>query len=94
MIYIVDIDNTICTQQKSGEYYKALPYKNRIKKLNDLYNKGHDIIYWTGRGSATNVDYHDLTIKQLSEWGVKYTKLKMNKPVYDVWVDDKANWLF
>lgn len=92
MIYIVDIDNTICTQKYNGEYHKAVPYKDRIDIINKLYDKGHEIIYWTGRGSASKVDYYDLTLNQLKEWGVKFTELRMSKPCYDVWIDDKASW--
>jgi hypothetical protein len=28
--------------------------------------------------------------KQLKKWGVKHTELRMNKPSYDFWIDDKA----
>ena len=34
--YVVDIDNTICTQTY-GDYSKAKPYQDRINKINDLY---------------------------------------------------------
>lgn len=94
MKYIVDIDGTICTQQKSGEYYKAEPYTDRIEQLNSLHDEGHEIVYWTARGMSSGMDHTDLTKKQLTEWGCRYTALKMNKPSYDVWIDDKANWIF
>ena len=32
----------------------------------------------------------ELTKKQLDDWGVQYTSINMKKPVYDVWVDDRA----
>ena len=35
-------------------------------------------------------DWTELTIKQLKEWGCKYHEVKLGKPAYDVWVDDKA----
>ena len=35
--YVVDIDNTICTQT-FGDYSKAKPYQDRINKINDLYD--------------------------------------------------------
>ena len=47
--YVVDIDNTICTQTY-GDYSKAKPYQDRINKINDLYDAGHKIIYFTARG--------------------------------------------
>ena len=94
MKYIVDIDGTICTQQKSGEYHKAQPHRDRIEQLNTLYNDGHEIVYWTARGMSSGMDHTELTQQQLSEWGCEYTELRMNKPSYDVWVDDKSNWIF
>jgi len=31
-----------------------------------------------------------LTLNQLKKWGVKYNKLMMGKPSYDIIVDDKS----
>jgi uncharacterized HAD superfamily protein len=90
MKYVIDIDGTICDQQRSGEYDRAKPYKDRIEKINELYND-NTIIYYTARGSATNKDYFDMTINQLSEWGCKYHELITRKLSYDVWIDDKAH---
>lgn len=94
MRYIIDIDGTICTQQKSGEYHKAEPYRDRIEQLNALYDAGHELVYWTARGMSSGMNHTELTKQQLIDWGCKYTELKMNKPSYDVWVDDKADWIF
>lgn len=94
MKYVVDIDGTICTQQKSGEYHKAMPYTERIEMLNNLHDEGHEIVYWTARGMSSGMDHTELTKQQLTNWGCKYTALQMNKPSYDVWIDDKAKWIF
>lgn len=93
MIYLIDIDGTICTQMKPHTYHLAQPYMNRILLLNDLF-ENNTINYWTARGSGCGIDYSELTKRQLLEWGVKYDSLNFGKPVYDVWVDDKAKWLF
>jgi hypothetical protein len=55
-----------------------------------LYDEGHTIIYWTARGATTGLDWSELTKTQLDFWGCKYHELRMGKPMYDVWVDDKA----
>ena len=89
MKYIVDIDGTICTNT-NGDYPNASPILNRINYFNMLYEQGHEVHYWTARGGNSGKDWAELTIKQLEEWGVKYTSAKMNKPAYDVWIDDKA----
>lgn len=94
MRYIVDIDNTICYQDFPSNYPNSIPYLDRIAKVNKLFDEGHEIIYWTARGMVSGKDWRDLTLKQLSEWGCKYHELWMKKPAYDVWIDDKAHWIF
>ena len=87
--FIVDIDGTICTDSR-GRYELARPMGSRIQYFNELYKKGNEIIYWTARGGSSGKDWSELTKNQLEEWGVKYTELRMNKPSYDFWIDDKA----
>ena len=55
-----------------------------------MHDAGHEIIYWTARGGFSGVDYSELTEQQLNKWGVKRTELRMGKPSYDYWIDDKA----
>lgn len=91
MHYVIDIDGTICSPKpEGGSYENVTPYIHRIQQINELYDAGHKITYWTARGMATGVDYTQLTQSQLAAWGCKYDELKMRKPSYDVWVDDKA----
>ncbi len=87
--FIIDIDGTIC-QNTYGEYHLAEPIKERIDFFNELFDEGHEIIYWTARGGNSGKDWSELTQTQLNNWGVKRTELRMNKPAYDVWIDDKA----
>jgi hypothetical protein len=91
MKYIVDIDGTICTHDSPDTpYEEAAPIKERIHFFNQLFDAGHEVIYWTARGGNSGVDHSQLTKKQLNDWGVKRTQLKMGKPPYDYWIDDKA----
>lgn len=94
MIYIVDIDGTICSVVLDADgkvdYNKTEPYKDRIEKINQLYDQGHEIHYWTARGSESGVDRSELTTRQLREWGAKFTSLQFKKPHYHIWIDDKA----
>ena len=89
MIYIIDIDGTICATHGS-DYLKSCPHVDRIAKVNKLYDAGNTIIYWTARGMNSGKDHTDLTRRQLDQWGCKYHEIRMSKPVYDVWIDDKA----
>jgi hypothetical protein len=88
--YIVDIDGTICTWEKDGRYENASPYKDRILKINQLFDDGNEVHYWTARGRNSGRDLTELTTKQLHDWGCKYTTLKCDKPAYDLWIDDKC----
>jgi hypothetical protein len=87
--FLVDIDGTIC-QNTHGEYHIAEPIQERINFFNELFDEGHEIIYWTARGGNSGKDWSELTQKQLNDWGVKRTDLRMDKPAYDFWIDDKA----
>ena len=96
---MIDIDGTICEQTpQGGDYFKAAPYRDRIEKINRLYDDGNKIIFWTARGMSrfkgNEVDCYDefflLTMEQLKDWGVKFHELRLGKPVYDHWIDDKA----
>ena len=91
---MIDIDGTICDSRDG--YESAKPFIHRIKWFNDFYKNNH-LIYWTARGTTTGIDWRELTEKQLKEWGVKYHELRLGKPEYDVWIDDKctnpALWL-
>lgn len=89
MKYVIDIDGTICNNTY-GDYSTAIPYSERIALLNDLFNKGHEIHYWTARGAQSGKDWTELTLSQLKDWGCLYTTASLGKLHYDVWIDDKA----
>ena len=93
MRIFVDIDDTICFYdeifQGKMDYSKAKPYTTRITKINKLYDEGHKVVYWTARGTKTGINWYNLTKNQLDSWGCKYTELRMGKPNYDLFIDDK-----
>jgi hypothetical protein len=93
MIVYVDIDETICshkTQEGARDYSGAQPLFDRIEKINKMYDEGHEIVYWTARGTVTGINWEEVTKKQLSEWNAKHHDLKMGKPNYDIFICDKA----
>lgn len=93
MIYVIDIDGTICTQTNNvnnRNYDKAIPLIERINKVNKLYEEGNQIIYFTSRGSGSGIDWKEFTEKQLMNWKVKYHKLIFGKPSGDIFIDDKS----
>jgi histidinol phosphatase-like enzyme len=89
-VIYVDIDETICeTPDKPRVYENAKPIKENIEKINNLYDEGNTIVYWTARGSRTNINWYNLTKKQLDDWGAKHHELRVDKPYYDMFIDDK-----
>ena len=90
MRIFVDIDNTISIiSHEHTDYNLAKPLNDRIHRINDLYDQGHEIIYWTARGSGTGKLWFQTTHNQLTVWGCKFHELRMGKPVYDLFIDDK-----
>ena len=97
-VIFVDIDETICffpdsdqnTKAGGRKYESAVPDYENIMKINELFDKGNKIMYWTARGSRTGIDWRDLTEKQLEDWGAKYHQLRLDKPYYDVFIEDKS----
>ncbi len=99
-----DIDNILCTT-KNSKYLSSKPKIQAIKKINQLYKEGYRIIFFTSRfmgrtNNNTKKAYSlgfQLTTNQLKKWQVKYHKLIMGKPSYDLIIDDlsiyfKNNW--
>jgi hypothetical protein len=89
MIIFVDIDETICFYDGKRDYNLAKPYKERIEKINKLYKEGNTIVYWTARGSVTQKNWFQVTLEQLNKWKCKFHELRMGKPAYDIFIDDK-----
>ena len=87
----VDIDETICITPADRDYTKSKPIKSNIKRINDLFDAGNKITYWTARGTVTKIDWFEITKNQLNLWGCKYHDLSVGeKPAYDLLICDKA----
>ena len=68
-----DLDGTLCSNTW-GEYEKAVPYNNSIKKVNELYNNGNYIVLVTSRPESSR----EITVNQLENDGLKYHQLVMS----------------
>ena len=87
--YFIDLDNTLCNTYLS-DYEHSTPIQERIDYVNSLHRDGHHITIWTARGSVSKQDHMPLTVRQLDEWGVKYDRILLGKPSYDLYIDDKS----
>jgi len=90
MVIYVDIDETICMTPEDRNYAHSAPLDSHIQKINRLYDGGNKIVYWTARGSGSGIDWRETTEKQLESWGAKYHELRLGKPIYDLFICDKA----
>ena len=104
-IICFDIDNVLCKTKKS-KYLSSKPNIQAIRKINELHDRGYKIILFTSRfmgrtnnniKKAYSLGFRQ-TSSQLKEWKVKYHKLIMGKPSYDLIIDDlsiyfKKRWI-
>jgi len=93
MQIIIDLDGTICSEERTFSRSLAKPKDHAVESVNALYDAGNTIIIYSAR---TWVEY-EMTVDWLKRNGIKYHQLFMGKPVGDVWIDDRAlqfrdNW--
>lgn len=83
---VIDIDGTICEELPTFEKSLANPIAGALESVNKLYDSGVFIIFYTARGWAE----FKMTENWLKSHGFKYHTLICGKPVYDMWIDDRA----
>ena len=77
--YLIDIDGTICDDipNEQPELMKSAKlYLDALKTLNNWYNEGHIITFFTSRLE----EHRQVTEEWLAKNGFKYHALLMNKP--------------
>lgn len=97
MRFVFDIDGTVC-DTIGGNYKASKPKEDMIKLINQLYDGGHYVCFYTARGMGTlkgnkkdvHAAWYDFTFNQLKSWGIKFNELIMCKPEGDLFIDDKA----
>ena len=83
---VIDIDGTICTEEKTFERPLAKPLPGAKEKVNELYDAGNQIVFWTARGW----EQLRVTKEWLDHHGFKYNHLVMGKLIADVFIDDRG----
>jgi uncharacterized HAD superfamily protein len=78
-IFIIDIDGVIC-EHVDNEHPELMssapPYPDSIRKINQWYDQGHFICFFTARTE----DHEEATRDWLYKNGVKYHQLILGKP--------------
>lgn len=82
----VDLDGTLTEGKKKYWEERCNPDTYVIESINDLYKQGHTVIVWTARPWSNA----EQVASWLTEHGVRYHGLRMDKGSADVYVDDKA----
>lgn len=85
MQIIIDLDGTICTEQKQFSRSLAVPIDGAIEAINSMYQNNTIIIY-SGRTWAQ----YEMTVQCLRKYNIKYHQLILVKPIGDIWIDDRA----
>jgi nucleoside-diphosphate-sugar epimerase len=89
LTFVIDIDGVVAGLVPDNDYAKAEPLSDTIAAINALYDKGHRIVMMTARGSATGIDWREVTEDQFARWGLRYHELRFGKPAADYYVDDR-----
>lgn len=88
----IDIDGTICSEERTFERPLALPINGAKEALQLLKENQNTIILWTARGW----EQFRITERWLRDNGMVYDQLLMGKPMVDLFIDDRArqfsNW--
>ena len=92
MKIIVDLDGTICTEEKQFSRSLAKVNPGAREALNLLKGKGFILIIYSARTWAE----YELTIDWLKRNKIPFDQLILGKPQGDYWIDDRAikykNW--
>jgi len=87
-IIYVDIDHTLF-ESSLPHYTVRREISRMVELINFLYTYNH-IILWTARGSVTGIDQLEKTKKQIEQYKIKHHDIRVGKPMYAFWIDDKA----
>lgn len=89
--FLIDIDGTICDDIKNEDshlYIIAKPIEGSIEQINQWYDEGHTITFFTAREEKDR----GVTVFWLDNHKVKYHGLIMNKPRC-INEDDEYVWI-
>lgn len=86
MKVIIDLDGTICSEEKQFSRALAKIKDGAKESLEKLRDKGYKIIIYSARTWAE----YEMTENWLKENNVPYDQIILGKPQGDYWIDDRA----
>tara|TARA_B100001250_G_C19702982_1_gene745609 strand:- start:110 stop:418 length:309 start_codon:yes stop_codon:yes gene_type:complete len=92
MKIIIDLDGTICSEEKFEDRAKAKVIKGARRTIDILKKKGNKITIYSARPWSQ----YEMTKKWLKKNKIKFDYLLLGKPIGDYWIDDRSlnfkNW--
>jgi hypothetical protein len=86
MILSIDLDGTLCTEEKTFERALAKPIPGASEALQKLIDAGHTVVIYSARSWSEL----RMTEAWLKDNGMPYHGLHLGKPVADFFIDDRA----
>ena len=86
MKVIIDLDGTICSEEKQFSRSLAKIKDGAKESLEKLRDKGYKIIIYSARTWAK----YEMTENWLKENKVPYDQIILGKPQGEYWIDDRA----
>jgi uncharacterized HAD superfamily protein len=83
---IIDLDGTICSEEKTYSRSLAHPLRGAKETVNGFFRAGHKIIIYTSRSWQE----YEMTELWLKKHGFRYHQLILGKPTGELWIDDRA----
>lgn len=84
MVIGVDIDGTLTVETAGHNYTTRTPNRKVIDKINQFHKEGHIIVLFSSRWESDR----EITRSWMKKYGVKYHALILNKPKFDLYIDD------
>ena len=86
MKVIIDLDGTICSEEKQFSRSLAKLKEGAKESLEQLRDKGYKIIIYSARTWAE----YEMTENWLKQHKIPYDQIILGKPQGDYWIDDRA----
>ena len=86
MRLIIDLDGTICSEEKTYSRTLAKPKLKAVSSLKALKKKKYTLIIY----SARSWNEYEMTINWLNGHEIPYDQVMLGKPIGDYWIDDRS----
>jgi len=92
MRLIIDLDGTICSEEKTYSRSLAKLKPNALSTIKALKKQNYTIIIYSARSWSE----YEMTYDWLKKNKIPFDQLVLGKPIGDYWIDDRAikfkNW--